>query len=188
MVLTGGLSRRMGRPKALLAYEGSTFLSVILERLRPLGLGWLGVVTSEELELSLNLPVLVNPDPDRGQLSSLRLALKEVPSSGWLMMVLVDHPGVQVDTYRRLAEAASGPGKLWVPSFGGRRGHPVVFSRACYHDLLHGPLDQGARWVVGRHRDGRVEVAVDDPEIHRDIDTPEDYQNLIAGRIRGTNL
>lgn len=165
----------MGRPKAFLPLQGSTFLDLILARLEQAGIE-AGVVTSPELPMD---GAAVNPRPEEGQLSSLRIGLEAFARDRpWLMLVLVDHPTVSVDTYRRLAEAADAGYRLVAPSYQGRRGHPVVFSRECYQDLLEGPLEEGARWVVGRHRHLRHELEVDDPGILRDVDLPEDYRRL----------
>ena len=186
LVLTGGRSSRMGRPKALLPCAGGTFLSVILERLRGLDLPFLGVVRGPDLELG-DLPgvrVLFNPDPETGPIGSLQVGLGAgARAFPWLLAVPVDHPAVRSETYLALARAASrGGGHLWVPSHGGRRGHPVVFGRPCYEDLERVPPGEGARWVVARHRDFRVEVPVDDPGILRNIDTPEEYRRFLAGQ------
>jgi molybdenum cofactor cytidylyltransferase len=99
----------------------------------------------------------------------------------WILVALVDHPAVGAGTYRALVEATAQPASLWAPSWGGRRGHPLIFDRCCYPDLLAAPEEEGMRWVVARHRDRRVEVPVDDPEIHRDVDTPEEYERLLEG-------
>ncbi|GMU54805.1 MAG: hypothetical protein AMXMBFR33_39510 [Candidatus Xenobia bacterium] len=179
LVLAAGRSQRMGRSKAHLELGQSTFLGTILQRL-PTDL-WVAVVVGEKTPLPDGVRGVVNPRPEDGQLSSLRLGLRagaaELP---FTLVALVDQPSVAALTYQLLAEAAAGgQGDLWVPAHGGKRGHPVVFGRACYEDLLHGPLQEGSRWVVGRHRSRRVEVEVDDPEIHRDVDTPEDYRRLL---------
>lgn len=67
-----------------------------------------------------------------------------------------------------------------LPVFSGRRGHPVIFSMAVFDELLAAPPDDGARAVV-RADPGRVcEVSTDDPAVLEDIDTPGDYQALLA--------
>lgn len=170
----------MGRPKALLPFAGSTFLETVLGRLEGAGIPPL-VVTSPELALeSCGRRVVVNPHPELGQLSSLRVGLlaggTEAP---WVLVALVDHPAVAPATYRALRQAAeAGGAHLWAPSYRGRRGHPVVFARECFEDLLEGPIDAGARWAVARHRRWRLEVPVEDPGIHTDVDTPQDYAGL----------
>ena len=183
MVLAGGRGRRIGQPKALLPYGGGTFLSTIVERLESLDFAWLGVVLPVELEdlrLGPRIHRIINPRPDDGQLSSLRLGLNQgAQLCPWMLVALVDQPAVAPSTYLALTRAAqTREGHLWVPSHGGRRGHPVVFGQAMYGDLLAAPLDQGARWAVSRHRERRQEVPVDDPEVLLDVDTPEDLRRL----------
>lgn len=186
LVLAAGLSVRMGRPKALLPFQGGTFLSVILERLRGLELPLLAVVRGPDLILPEDVlggvPVLVNPEPETGPIGSIQAGLAagfgDLP---WLLAVPVDHPAVLPQTFRTLAGAAqAGGAHLFVPSFRGRRGHPVVFTQACYEDLLRVPQGEGARWVVGRHRHLRMEIPVEDPGILRNVDTPEEYRRLLG--------
>lgn len=178
-MLAAGRSSRMGQSKAGLKLGESTFLGTILQRLPP-DL-WVAVVAGEETPLPEGVLVLPNPRPEDGQLASLRVGLQAGAADfPFTLVALVDQPCVAASTYARLVQAAgAGGGDLWVPTRGGRRGHPVVFGRACYEDLLGGPLEQGGRWVVGRHRSRRVEVEVDDPEIFRDVDTPADYERLL---------
>lgn len=179
LVLTGGLSQRMGQPKALLPYRGGTFLSVILDRLESLGL-WTAVVKAPDLELQAPR-VLTNPRPETGPIGSILVGLAAgAENFPWVLTVPVDHPAVSQETYRALACAATeGGAHMWAPSFRGRRGHPVVFGAACFEDLRRVPAGEGARWVVARHREHRAEVPVDDPEILRNVDTPDDYARLI---------
>lgn len=181
LVLTGGASRRMGRHKALLELPEGTFLQLILQRLKQAQVA-ATVIRSPALELATDpeVEVLVNPEPERGQLSSLQVGLRpHLDGLDWLMVCLVDHPRVALSTYQALVKSAqSGGAAIWAPSYQGRRGHPIVFARCCFDDLMRAPLDQGARWVVGRHRKNRREVVVDDPEILRDVDTPEEYAHL----------
>jgi molybdenum cofactor cytidylyltransferase len=186
VVLSAGESRRMGQPKAFLAYAGSDFLTTILTRIRPRPL-WAAVVGSlalrERLETAcrpLDWQLLTNLEPFEGPLTSIRVALDAgAERADWLMVCLVDQPGVRETTYRALIEAAIlHPGRLCVPRFGERRGHPVIFPRECFADLREGPLDQGARWTVQRHRERRLEVPVDDPQVLQDFDTPADLAKL----------
>lgn len=185
LVLTGGRSERMGRPKALLPFAGGTFLSTILDRLEPVALAFLAVVRGPDLALGATdlrgARILVNPHPESGPIGSLQVGLaagaRECP---WVLAIPVDHPAVLGETFLALARAAAGGGgHLWVPSYLGRRGHPVVFGRPCYEDLGEVPAGEGARWVVARHRQQRVEVPVDDPGILRNVDTPADYERLL---------
>jgi len=67
---------------------------------------------------------------------------------------------------------------ILIPTWRGRRGHPVLFSRSLYQELLAAPLDQGARAVVRRHAAEVQTVEVDEEGILWDVDQPKDYAAL----------
>lgn len=199
LILAGGLSTRMGRPKALLEFRQGTFLSAIWENLAPLQLGFVAVVCAEPLYSQLMaspelwrggnglLPVkppfhiFLNKAPEAGPISSLQVGLSGGAEKWpWVIVAPCDHPAVKAKTYLALAQAAeSGVGKLWSPASSGRRGHPVVYAQDVYDDLLQVPCGEGARWAVGRHYHERVIVPVADDNICRNVDTPDDYRRLI---------
>lgn len=185
VVLAAGLSSRMGRTKALLPYQGKTFLRTIRERIRAAGVEDCWVVLGPDSERArgevADGRVLFNPAPERGPLSSLRLALAVLPAgTRWVMMALVDHPAVKEETLRALIAAADAApdDAVVLPVCGGRRGHPVVFGRALFAELLAVPENEGARAVVRRDPARVREVACDDPGILKDVDTPADLQGL----------
>lgn len=185
IVLAAGASRRMGAPKAGLVVGGETFVARILRRLADAGCAPLVVVSGAHHEAVVAaLPsapgatVLRNPDPERGQLSSLRVALRALSTNpdgvAGAVVALVDHPAVAGPTYAALVSAGlTGARPIVVPTHDGRRGHPVVFGREVWAELLATPDDAGARAVVLRDPGRVIELAVDDPGIHVDVDTPQ---------------
>lgn len=178
LILAAGASRRMGQPKALLPYRGGTFLGHLWDRLQELQLPWTRVVTSPDLVVPM--PHLVNPETARGPIGSIQLALRMGAGDyPWLLVVAVDRPRVSPHTFAKLCHQAQQSGAhVIVPAYQGRRGHPIIFARCCYADLLAAPDDPGARWVVARHRDQRLEVEVDDPAILEQFDTPEQLAKM----------
>jgi molybdenum cofactor cytidylyltransferase len=68
-----------------------------------------------------------------------------------------------------------------VPRFGAKRGHPVIFDRSLFDELLKAPLDQGAKSVVNAHRAETLELDTADEGITLDIDTPELYRRHVKG-------
>lgn len=192
VILAGGASTRMGRPKAALALGGEPFVARIARSIRTAGLDPLLVVTGvHDTETRAALPealgavVARNPEPADGQISSLRLALDWLdahrPEVAGALVALVDHPAVAPGTYAALARVArdAPPGiEIALPVRRGRRGHPVVFLRAVWGEILRASGPEGARAVV-RRVPGRVaEVEVDDDGIHANIDRPEDLERL----------
>jgi molybdenum cofactor cytidylyltransferase len=71
-----------------------------------------------------------------------------------------------------------------VPRYQNRRGHPVIFSRALFAELLAAPLDQGAKAVVHAHRDETLEIDTNDEGAIIDIDTPEEYRTHVEKKLR----
>jgi molybdenum cofactor cytidylyltransferase len=174
----------MGFPKPLLPFGKSTFLRHIIDLHHALGLQ-VQVVLGEHreriqtvIDLS-DVETLVNPAPERGQLSSLQLAIGRLSGPQGALVHPVDHPAVQLDTLRRLVEAAQElPGRLVFPKYAGSNGHPVVFPHELFPEILAAPLEEGARFVVRRYPELVVAVEVEDPGVAINVDTPEEYDRL----------
>ncbi len=188
VVLAAGASSRMGRPKALLptGVPGETFLSRIVGTLEAAGLDDLVVVVGEgrpDLARAVaGLPGLVrpvlNPDPSRGQLSSLLAALAVVDRPGvtGMLVTLVDVPLVTAATVEALLAAyRRSRAPIVRPARAGRHGHPVIFDRAVFDALRGTDLAVGAKAVVQARLGEVLDVAVDDAGAFQDVDTPDDY-------------
>jgi molybdenum cofactor cytidylyltransferase len=191
VVLSAGESSRMGQPKALLRIDGHTFIEHIVGALRDGGIGRIVVVLgfhADDLRGRIShLPVeiLVNPDYQCGQLSSLQVAVRHLQGSedcDGMMVHLVDHPYIDPKLVRLMAKRFDGAKfAIVVPRHQGKRGHPVIFSRALFDELLRAPLEQGAKAVVNAHRQDTLEIDTDDVGITLDIDTPELYRRHVKG-------
>lgn len=184
LILAAGESRRMGRVKALLPLEGRTFLEVLVERFCRAGVAPILVVlgsAAPEIRSAVKLSptrVILNPDPGRGQLSSILCGLDALPPDevDALFIAPVDVPRVGAGTLRRMVESL-GEHRLVVPTFRGRRGHPALFSAALFPALRATPLDEGARAVVHATSD-RLELETDEPGVVQDFDSPEQLEAL----------
>ena len=196
LVLTGGASTRMGRPKALLTVGGVWAVARVARILREGGVDGVVVVTGthdaairEALAGEEPPPnVVFNPSHDTGQLSSLIAGLDALEALGAdaAVVALVDHPAVRVGTVVGLIDAwRRGRPPVVRPVCGGRHGHPVVFDRAVWPSLRAAPLAEGARPVVRALAGQVVDVAVDDPGVTLDLDRPEDYAALIEAIRQG---
>jgi len=191
VVLSAGESSRMGRPKALLPIDGQTFIEKIVSALRQTQAGKVIVVlghNAEEMRARIaHLPaeILINPDYKLGQLSSLQAAVRRLQTDAdcdGMLVHLVDHPYIEPalvgEMIRRFYESKK---LIVVPRRGGRRGHPVIFSRVLFAELLAAPMDRGARAVVNAHRDDTLEIETNEEGIVVDIDTPELYRQHVKG-------
>jgi molybdenum cofactor cytidylyltransferase len=186
VVLAAGRSTRMGRPKALLpaTRAGETFIERLVGTLIAGGIDDVVVVAGETApaigtRLGFRARVVVNPDVDRGQLSSILVGLDVVDRPGVLAVMIapVDQPLVSETTVRALAEAwRRHRAPIVRPVREGRHGHPVIFDRAVFDELRAADPSSGARAVVHAHAENLVEIAVDDDGSFADIDTPADYE------------
>jgi molybdenum cofactor cytidylyltransferase len=186
VILAAGASKRMGSPKALLSYQGETFLTRLARVLGSVCEPVVVVLGHNPDAIRPHVPrgarVVVNPDPDRGQLSSLQTALAALPPDiDGFAFVPVDCPAVAEATVARLAGtfASRDRGSLFViPRKDGRRGHPVLADRRLIVEFLALPPAAEAREIVHAHVAETEYVEVDDDGIFADIDTPEAYRRL----------
>ncbi len=188
LVLAAGESRRMGYPKALLRYRGRTFLESILEAASAAGIEKQLIALSPEADNILKsnelhrAVVVPNETPQAGPIGSIRAAVRAILNHpvDALLVWPVDHPHVAIATVQALmARFYESKGEILVPAYQGRRGHPVLFSRAVFDELLEAPDSQGARAVVRKDRSRVIEVPVEDPAILEGIDTPAQYEALL---------
>ena len=197
VILTAGASTRMGTDKALLPWppraagalpSGSTFLSSAILALQPFNDLVIVVVGTNEANVSpivySNGASLVrNPQPERGQFSSLQIGLQEVLNNGRdaAMITLVDRPPVDSATLRTLCNAfcTRTPG-IWaiVPEFGGKHGHPYLIAREMMEVFLKATPTANARDIEHQNQQHISYVRVDDPAVTLNVDTPQDYSAL----------
>jgi molybdenum cofactor cytidylyltransferase len=184
LVLSAGGSRRLGRPKQLLAYGDSTLLGHVVRVARECQFEQTIVAiggSADEVRDGVDLAgteVVVNQAYGAGCSSSIAAALAVVdPGCDVLVLMLGDQPGVTAGTVAALL-AGRGDAPLAVCRYDEGPGHPLAFARGVFPALaeLHG--DKGV-WRLLEQRVAEVaEVPVAGP-IPRDVDTPEDYQALI---------
>jgi molybdenum cofactor cytidylyltransferase len=189
IVLAAGAGKRVGGPKALLMLEGRSFLAHAAAALsRP---GVAGVVAvlgydaarvqkeSGPLSGGIDVDSVVNDAHETGMLSSILCGLEHAAArhADAVLVHPVDHPRVAAATVDRVIAALQDGGRIVVPSYEGRRGHPAGFSRAVWPALRAASPDQGARQVLAEHPDWIVHVAGDAGSISG-VNTPEEYERL----------
>jgi molybdenum cofactor cytidylyltransferase len=194
-ILAAGESRRMGSPKALIDFRGKTFTEHLIEATRTPRVGYLRVVLGSKYdEIRPRLPVcddsIVNNESwPRGQLSSIWAAIRKLPLNGTsgLMLCPVDHPLVSAKTIAALLDGFEAlPRNIVLPTFEGRRGHPVIFPARLYNELLQASPDVGARQVVWKHKDEVTEIITDDEGVVLNLDDPEAYRKAVETFVMRT--
>ncbi len=188
IILAAGDSSRMGYPKALLPLGKDVFLTRILDTTKQLGLAAPRVVLGNQVEAirpslrGYRAVIVLNPDPERGQGSSIRLALNKLDR--WANAVLiwpVDQPIVSSGLVRELLELFYHSGtSLAMPRCHGVPGHPAVFGRALIEDMLSSALDMNPKVIVARYKSGAAWLDTEETGTVEDIDTPEDYRRIVG--------
>jgi molybdenum cofactor cytidylyltransferase len=189
VILSGGASRRMGSPKALLSYQGRPFLEHLLDVARHPKIGVRRVVLGADagpIVNEVNLApdeVVVNDEWEKGQLSSIQAALRSLPpNTDGIVLLLIDHPLISSGLVGELIDSFYSSRKsIVLPVYEGRRGHPVIFSAGLYEDLMKAPLETGARSVVWAHV-GEVQVVQTNEEgCVLNLNDPDTLQKALRG-------
>jgi len=186
VVLAAGFSTRMGRPKPLVEIGGEPALSRILGSLREAGLAHPIVVlgsAADDVREGIDLRgccVVVNPSPERGLSSSLRLGMEAAaPRSRGVIVLLGDMPAIRPDTIRAVVEEARSGAQLIVPRFHGQRGFPVFIASHLFSRLEKTMAgDSGARTFLASHSGLLTAIEVPDPGCVLDFDRPEDLRRF----------
>jgi molybdenum cofactor cytidylyltransferase len=207
VILAAGQSRRMGAQKLLLPFDGRTVIGRIAgEILRsPVArtfvvVGADGARVAAALETGLvsrkggrsrgspkgRLSFVTNPDPDGDMLSSVRCGLRALPAGCEAVLVaLGDQPSITAELVARIVHAfhASGHGII-VPVYGGKRGHPLLFSARYSREVLTRYDDLGLRGLLHAHPEDVFELPADSASVLSDMDYPQDYLREL-GRLTG---
>jgi len=188
VVLAAGPSKRFDGdlPKQLMELEGETLVRRVARRALESNLIDVIVVVGyrgREIKAALGvlpLQVVVNPDFDQGQSTSVRVGLAEVrPNATAVMFLPADQPLLTRKVIDRLIAAHDKTGApIVVPVFEGRRGAPVLFDSTLFPELAHLSGDTGGRQLFPRYPDKILEVPLTSREPLLDIDTAEDWERL----------
>ncbi len=184
LILAGGASRRMGTAKALLDYRGETFLDRLI-RIFAETCNSVTVVLGHDqtiqhrILLASQANFVINPDYEKGQLTSLQCGLLAVPPEAEAVIFTpVDYPAIDPSTIQKMIAAAS-ESRFVVPRWNGRHGHPVLFAASVINEFLSLPAEAEARTVVRRNIQHTNYVEVEDPGILCDVDDPWAYAELL---------
>jgi molybdenum cofactor cytidylyltransferase len=187
VILAAGESLRMGQPKPLLPWGGTTILGQVVSTFSKAGLIDIVVVTGgahesvERLVVELSdkypLHAIFNPDYIQGgMLSSIKAGLMALrPKAKAAMIALGDQPQVRLETVMNISNAfLETDSPLIVPSFKNQRGHPWLAERSLWAEILTLPGSVTPRHFLRSHA-SQVKYIPADNSILQDLDTPEDY-------------
>jgi molybdenum cofactor cytidylyltransferase len=184
ILLGAGESKRMGVDKLSLTWGRKTVLrhcfetllrSEVREVVVILGIRNKGI---KNLFQGREVKVFINPHYKRGMSTSIKKGIQEIhPSSDGILIALGDQPFLKTRTINVLIHAFRQKKRgIIVPSFKGRRGHPVIFHRRYKKELLNLKGDVGGRSIIERHPEDVQVIPVKSIGVVKDIDTWQDYK------------
>ncbi|MBU1966060.1 MAG: molybdenum cofactor cytidylyltransferase [Proteobacteria bacterium] len=189
IVLAAGESKRMGRPKQMLAWQGKTLLRQVLENLIRSDAGEIILVLGHEAEAisksltESQIKIVINPDYKQGMASSLRHGLLAMdPESEAFLVLLADQPDIGPEIMNRMIrefKQANPRRGIVRPVYRGLRGHPVLIGVRYLQEALQLQGDVGARQILANHPEDILEIEVNQDGILKDIDTPEAYRKYL---------
>jgi molybdenum cofactor cytidylyltransferase len=192
LIPAAGHSRRMGRPKLLLPFGGATVLEQVIDSLKAGGVDFVVAIVAPHLPELIPLaerrgawPLLLpNDTPDMQATVEYGLRFVEQryspdPADAWLLAP-ADHPLLEPEIVRQLVEARRHQTaySIFVPVYGGRRGHPALLSWTHASKLQDYPPARGLNQYIRDHESQVLEVPVQSKGILADLDTPQDYERL----------
>jgi molybdenum cofactor cytidylyltransferase len=195
ILLAAGESKRMGRPKQLLEWQGKTLLRHVLENLINSTVDEIILVLGHEAEAiqksltAFQIKIVINLDYQQGMASSLRQGLLAMdPGSEAFLVLLADQPGIGPEIINQIIrefQRADPRRGIARPVYRGLQGHPVLIGIRYLHEALQLQGDVGARQILMNHPEDILEIEVDQEGILKDIDTPEEYQKYVNGKGPG---
>jgi molybdenum cofactor cytidylyltransferase len=178
IVLAAGFSSRFGGAKLLAKLAtGSTVLQQTVERIGE-ALPAVLVVTRPELSMQLqalpgNVQLLNFDQAERGMGASLAFAAKHIAHWSGCVVCLADMPFIQSATYRQIAEQVR-QDRIVIPYYDSTAGNPVAFGCRFFSELITLQGDTGGRQLIRSQPESVLQLALTDPGILQDIDTPEE--------------
>lgn len=184
VILAAGLSQRMGSDKLLLPFAGTTVFHYFLSRFPlPLFSKTVVVVANPAVaRLCDKFPVCLchNDSPELGQSHSIRLGLEATAEQNATLFCVADQPLLKAKTvFQLVALSNQNPDHIIRPRIGARSANPVIFPADLRGELTCLTGDSGGREVIHRHTERIKWLEMDSADQFFDIDTPEQYQELL---------
>ena len=183
IILAAGESRRMGVPKMLLPFNGSTMIETVIRNVTHSNVSKILVVLGEEKDAiydkigKLNLTCCYNENYKEGMLSSVKCGFRNLPSDFKAAMVFQgDQPLIEANAINIVTEAyLSSANGIVIPVYYGKRGHPILIDRKYRKEIEKLSPEIGLRELTIRFCDDVLEANTEEPGILKDFDTYKEY-------------
>jgi molybdenum cofactor cytidylyltransferase len=189
VLLAAGASNRLGNsPKQLLEFRGKTLIRRAAENALASTCGNICVVLGAYAEKikreidGLPIEIVVNENWQSGMSSSLKYGLEKLleaaPNLSAVVVMLADQPLIDSTIINRLIEVFSETqNPIIAGEYAETVGVPAIFARSLFDELLNLSADAGAKRIIKKYAASAGKIPV--PEAAFDIDTREDYENLL---------
>lgn len=183
IVLAAGKSTRMKQQKLLMPFNGKTIVETVISKIIPVLKSNIMVVLGSnraEIEEKINhFPIesCFNINYEEGMLSSVVCGFNLLPDDAAAALIfLSDQPQIDTEVIRAVIKEWEHSGKgMVIPTFKGKRGHPVLIETKYKKEINRLDPEKGLRQLMQKFPQDIAEVEVSKEEILRDIDTPADY-------------
>lgn len=197
IVPAAGRSERMGQPKLILPIEGQSVIARVVLALRQGGVDPVLVVAPPRDTPGANIlikesgragaTVVIAATRPADMRASFELGLSQLAGAASPSAVLLapgDSPGMTPDLVAQLVRhAKTTPQSILIPTYQGKRGHPIVLPWSLALESRDLPGGAGLNALVALHTNETVEIKVGEPGTLDDLDTPEDYQRWTTPRL-----
>ena len=185
LLLAAGESSRMGRPKPLLPWRGTTLVEYQVHSLQQAGVaevvlvvGYRGDDVEARVRGKPGVKVVTNPDYRQGKTTSIKAGLKAVsPNAQGILLVAVDQPRPPHILESLLKAHQEQAALITCPAYRGRTGHPLIFAFSLLPELSAITEEgQGLKEVTHRYSNDTYRLEVDSPIVTVDVNSPEDLR------------
>lgn len=186
IILAAGASTRMKTQKLLLPFNGKTIIETVVDNALKATGDVVVVLGShkEQIEAKLstkNISIAYNEYYLQGMLSSVICGFMALPEEiPAVLIFLGDQPQIPVEAAQMVLNEWGKSGKgIVIPTYNGKRGHPVLIETRFRTEIENLDKEKGLRHLMETRKSDILEVDCSFPQILRDIDTPEEYEKEI---------
>lgn len=183
IVLAGGKSSRVGENKMELIINKKKVIECTIDSMSK-SVEFVTVVTGQYQtkinETKTPIKIVHNQNHHLGMFSSIKTGVSEINDD--VFIIPGDYPMVKPETYKTLLGSK---GLIRVPVYNGRKGHPIYIDRQLLKNLKEEPIDSNLKVWRDKHTVNYIEVF--DKGVLLDIDTIEDYQNILNEKREDDN-
>jgi molybdenum cofactor cytidylyltransferase len=187
IIVSAGLSGRMGKFKPLLNFEGKSFIQNIVLKLNSvcdkviIVTGYKAELIEDnvnQLNIYLKIKFVHNENYEKGMFRSLQAGLREAENCDWVLYHFVDQPGLPENFYTEFVKQIDDKHNWLQPEFNGRKGHPLLIKKELIQVILDAPLNSNLRSVSNDQKVIKKFWECSYAQILQDIDTPQDYARI----------